>query len=207
MRCHGVHSLCRWYTQEGLPSNAISAPKLANSLAQLFRVGLSWCIIGIYYCAISFFLEPHHLHKALNHPVISKSIHHFYLQCPPSCKQFDPWGFEWLLSLLEGWAVASSLTTFKLACKIASLLALVRAKCSDLTFYIFIISTLFLWHNAANFILASCGKMDDRVIYHLKFALNLILMLIFALCFPWRPSYTILSLLGRGHMGVLFSFG
>ena len=66
------------------------APKLANFLLHLFQVGLAWCTIGIYRSAISAFLEPHCIHKASNHPVISKLLHHFYLQCPPSCKRFDP---------------------------------------------------------------------------------------------------------------------
>ena len=59
---------------------------------------------------------------------------HFYLQHPPSHKHFDPWDVECLLSLLESLAPASSLTTFKLAWKTATLLVLVTAKdCSDLT--------------------------------------------------------------------------
>ena len=53
---------------------------------------------------------------------------HFYLQYPPSHKHFDPWDVEHLLSLLENWAPASSLTTFKLPWKTATLLALVTAK-------------------------------------------------------------------------------
>ena len=69
-------SLC---SQEDVPNNAISAPKLADFLFHLFRVGLAWCISGIY---LSAFLEPHQLHKALNHLTISKLIHLFYLQCP-----------------------------------------------------------------------------------------------------------------------------
>ena len=61
-------------------------------------------------------------------------MHHFYLQHPPSHKQFHPWDVEHLLSLLESWAPISSLTTFKLAWKTATLLALVIAKhCPDLT--------------------------------------------------------------------------
>ena len=121
---------------QGLPNNALSASKLANSLLHLFQVGLAWHTIGIFHSAISIsaFLEPHCIHKASNHPVILKLMHHFYLQHPPSHKQFDPWDVEHLLSLLESWAPVSSLTTFKLAWKIATLLALVTAKhCSDLT--------------------------------------------------------------------------
>ena len=99
-------------------------------------MGLAWHTIGIYRSAISAFLEPHRIHKASNHPVISKLMHHFYLQHPPSRKRFDPWDVEHLLSLLESWAPASSLTTFKLAWKTATLLALVTAKrCSDLTLF------------------------------------------------------------------------
>ena len=95
-------------------------------------MGLAWHTIGIYHSAISAFLEPHRIHKASNHPVISKLMRHFYLQHPPSHKRFDPWDVECLLSLLESWAPASSLTTFKLAWKTATLLALVTAKrCSD----------------------------------------------------------------------------
>ena len=94
--------------------NTISVPKLADFLFYLFRVALAWHTIGVYHFAISVFLEPHHLHKVLNHPVISKLIHHFYLQHPPSQKCFDPWDVECLLCLLESWALAS-FTTFKLA--------------------------------------------------------------------------------------------
>ena len=117
-----------WCARQGLPNNALSAPKLANFLLHLFQVGLAWHTIDIYHSAISAFLEPHCIHKASNHPVISKLMHHFYLQYPPSRKQFDPWDVEHLLSLLESWAPASSLTTFKLAWKTATLLALVTAK-------------------------------------------------------------------------------
>ena len=118
-----------WCAQQGLPNDAISASKLANFFLHLFQVGLVWHTIGIYHSAISAFLQTHHIHKASYHPVILKLMHHFYLQHPPSRKQFDPWDVEHLLSLLENWAPASSLTAFKLA-----LLALVTAKhCSDLT--------------------------------------------------------------------------
>ena len=72
----------RWCARQGLPNNALSAPKLANFLLHLFQVGLAWHTIGIYHSAISAFLEPHHIHKASNHPVILKLMHHFYLQHP-----------------------------------------------------------------------------------------------------------------------------
>ena len=120
--------------RQGLPNNAISAPTLKNFLLHLFQVGLAWHTTGIYCSAISAFLEPHQIHKASNHPVISKLMHHFYLQQSPSHKHFDPWDVEHLLSLLESWAPASTFTTFKLAWKTATLLVLVTAKhCSDLT--------------------------------------------------------------------------
>ena len=86
---------------------------------------------------------------------------HFYLQHPPSRKQFDPWDVEHLLSLLESWAPASSLTAFKLAWKTATLLALVTAKhCSDLTLLCVDNQHLFLQCNAAIFIPWSGGKTD-----------------------------------------------
>ena len=110
-----------WCAQQGLQNDAISAPTLANFLLHLFQVGLAWHTIGIYCSTISAFLEPHQFHKASNHPVISKLMHHFYLQHPLSHKHFDPWDVECLLSLLESWAPAFALTTFKLACKTATL--------------------------------------------------------------------------------------
>ena len=65
-------------------------------------------------------------------------MYHFYIQCPPSHWCFDPWDVEHLLSLLESWAPASSLTTFKLAWKTAILFALVTAKhCSTLTLFLY----------------------------------------------------------------------
>ena len=150
-----------WCARQGLPNNAISAATLANFLLHLFQVGLAWCTIGIYHSAISAFLEPHWIHKASNHPVISKLMHHFYLQCPPSHKHFDPWDVKHLLSLLESWAPASSLTTFKLAWKTAILLALVTAKCcSDLTLLCIDNQHLFLQCNVAIFIPMSGGKTD-----------------------------------------------
>ena len=74
---------------------------------------------------------------------------------------FDPWDVEHLLSLLESWAPASSLTTFKLAWKTATLLALVTAKhCSDLTLLCIDNQHLFLQHHAAIFIPLYGGKTD-----------------------------------------------
>ena len=129
-------------------------------------MGLAWHTIGIYHSAISVFLEPHCIHKASNHPVILKLMHYFYLQCPPSHKQFDPWDIEYLLSVFESWAPTSSLTTFKLAWKTATLLALVTAKhCSDLTLLCVDNQHLFLQHNAAIFIPLSGGKTDH--LHHL----------------------------------------
>ena len=116
----------------------------------MFQVGLTWHTSGIYCSAISTFLEPHYLRKASNHPVISKLMHHFHLQHPSSHKCFDPWDVECLLSLLESWALTSSLTAFKLAWKSATLLALVTVKCcSDLTLLCIVNRHLFLWCHAA----------------------------------------------------------
>ena len=44
-----------WCIQQGLPNNAIFAPKLANILLHLFHVGLAWHTISIYCSAISVF--------------------------------------------------------------------------------------------------------------------------------------------------------
>ena len=115
-----------WCAWEGVPNSVLSAPKLADILVHLFRVGLAWHMIGIYHSAISAFLESHCIHKASNHFVISKLMCHFYLQYPSSHKCFVPCDVECLLSLLESWAPASSLITFKLAWKTAILLALLQ---------------------------------------------------------------------------------
>ena len=130
-------------------------------MLHLFQVGLAWHTIGIYHSAISAFLEPHCIHKASNHPVILKLMHHFYLQHPPSHIWFDPWDVEHLLSLLESWAPTSYLTTFKLAWKTATLLALVTAKhCSDLTLLCVDNQHFSLQHNAAIFVPLSGAKTD-----------------------------------------------
>ena len=86
---------------------------------------------------------------------------HFYLQCPPSHKHFDPWDVEPLLSLYESWAPTSSLTTFKLAWKTATLLPLISAKhCSDLTLLCIDNQHLFPQHHGTIFIPLSGGKTD-----------------------------------------------
>ena len=147
-------------------------------------MGLAWRTIGIYHSAISAFLEPHRIHKASNHPVISKLMHHFYLQCPPSRKWFDPWDVECLLSLLESWAPVSSLTTFKLAWKTATLLALVTVKrCSDLTLLCVETSTFFCSIMLLYLFHCPVARQIAQVIFPLRFVLSPTLMLIFALFF------------------------
>ena len=127
----------------------------------MFQVGLAWHTIGIYHSSKSAFLDLHWIHKVSNHPVISKLMHHFYLQDSPSCKHFDSWDVEHLLSLLESWPPASFLATFKLAWKTATLLTLVTAKhCSDFTLLCIDNQHLFLQCNAAIFIPISGGKTD-----------------------------------------------
>ena len=67
-----------------------------------------------------------------------------------------------MLLLLESWALPSSLTTFKLAWKAATLLALVTVKhCSDLTLLCIDNQHLFSQYYAAIFIPISGGKMDQ----------------------------------------------
>ena len=108
-------------------------------------------------------------------------MHHFYLQHPPSHKIFDPWDVEHLLSLLESWAPIS-LTTFKLAWKTGTLLALVTVKhWSDLTLLCIDNQQLFLEHHTATFILLSGGKTDCPGHLPPKFILSLTPVLIFIL--------------------------
>ena len=189
MSMSGVYQQCwkewaSWCAQQGLPHNAIFVPKLANFLLHLFQVGLAWYTIGIYHSAISAFLEPDHIHKAFNHPVILKLMHHFYLQHPLSHKLFYPWDVEWLLSLLESWAPMSSLTTFKLAWKTAFLLALVTAKhCSDLTLLCVDNQHLFFSIMLPFFFPCLVARQIVHVIFPLRFILSLTPMLIFALFF------------------------
>ena len=111
-------------------------------------------------------------------------MHHFYLQCPPSHKHFDLWDIECLLTLLESWAPTSSLTTFKLAWKTATLLALVTAKCcSDLTLFCIDNQHLLLQCHVAIFIPLSGGKTDHLGHLPLRFVLSLTPMLIFVQVF------------------------
>ena len=145
---------------------------------------LAWCTIGIYRFAISAFLEPHRIHKASNHPVILKLMCHFYLQHPSSRKWFDPWDVECLLFLLGSWAPASFLTTFKLAWKTATLLALVTAKhCSDLTLLCVDNKHIFLQCNAVFLFHCLVARQIAQVIFPLRFILSLTPVLIFALFF------------------------
>ena len=131
-----------------------------------------------------YLLEPYCLHRASNHPVISKLMCTFYLQHPPSCNCFDPWDVEHLLSLLKSWASAFSLTTFKLAWKTATLLALVTVKhCFDLTLSCIDNQHLFLQHHAAISVSLSGGKMGHLGHLPLIFILSLVPKLIFALFF------------------------
>ena len=88
-------------------------------------------------------------------------MHHFYSKYHPSHKCSDPWDVEHLLSLLESWAPVSSLTTFKLAWKNATLLALITVKhCSDFTLLCIENQHFFLQCHAAFFIPLSGGKTD-----------------------------------------------
>ena len=129
-------------------------------------------------------LELHQHHKTLNHPIVSELMYTLYMQQPVSHKYFYPWDVKWLLSLLESWAPASSLTNFKLPWKATTLLALVTAKCCfDLSFLCVDNQHLFLQHCAAIFVPASGGREITWDTFHLKVILNLILMLIFVLCF------------------------
>ena len=128
----------------------------------------------------------------------------FYLQHQPSCKQFDPWNVDCLLSLLEILAPASSLYTFKLAQKTAILSALVTAKhYSDVTLLCTENQHLFLQHHAAIIIPVSGGKIDKQG--HLTHQIHIESHSNVNLCpvFAWRLTYAILSLLGRIQMHLI----
>ena len=87
-----------------------------------------------------------------------------------------------MLSLLESWALASSLTTFNLAWKTTTLSALVTVKhCSDLNYYVLIISTFFFSIMLLFSFPCLVARQIDRVIFLLRFALSLTPVLIFAL--------------------------
>ena len=61
-----------WCAKEGVLNNVTFALNFAIFLVHLFRVGMVWCTIVIYWSAISPFLKPHCHHKALNDLIISK---------------------------------------------------------------------------------------------------------------------------------------
>ena len=142
----------------------------------------------------------------ITHLIISKLMHHFYLHHPSSHKQFDTWDVDHLLSLLASWFLSSSPFTFKHAWKRATLLALLLQNIVLVYLgYILIICTFFcstillflFWHLLVSEI--------NWVIYHLRYALNLILMLILGLFYLGRITYTVLSLLGRSQIGLVFT--
>ena len=85
-------------------------------------------------------------------------MHNFYLQHPFSQEWFDSWDVECLLSLLEIWAPAFSLTNWKSA----TLLVLVAAKLSFDLMYLWIDNQHPLHQpHAAIFVSVSGGKMDQ----------------------------------------------
>ena len=172
-------------------------------------VGFPWHATGIYCSVVSAFLELHHHHKALNHPTVYELMEHFYLQHPPLYKHFDLWDIECSLSLLESCAPVSSSSDFKLAWKTATLLVFITAKCyfNSTLLHIDKISTFF-FSDFCYFFLHLWVEFIDWAIFHLKFILNDIPMLFFALYFIWRLWYSVLSLLERScmHLGYPLCF-
>ena len=84
----------------------------------------------------------------------------------PWCKCFGPWDVKCLLSLLDSWTPASSLSNFKLAGKTSTLLAVVTAKCcSNLTLLHFDNQYLFVQHYTTIFVPESGYKMDWHASY------------------------------------------
>ena len=126
-----------------------------------------------------------------------------------SCKHFDPWDVEHLLSLLESWTPTSSLTTFKLAWKTATLLALVTVKCcSDLTLLCIDNQHLFLQCNAAIFIPMSGGKKDHQghlpPQIHIELHSNVNLCSVFYLKAYWRCTESFRTKPDGSHVTSLF---
>ena len=91
------------------------------------------------------------------------------------------WDFKHLLSLLESWTLVSYLTNLKDAWKMTTLEALIMAKHSDFSLLYIDNQHLFLQHHAAILFQHLVVRQIDWVIFELKFILNLILELIFAL--------------------------
>ena len=115
-----------WCAQETVPNSIISAPKVADFLHYLFRVGLAWHTSSINNNTFSAFVEQHH-YSASNHPIISKLMHQFYLQHPPWHKCFDSLVVEHLFFLLRV-GLQPLLTDCKLVWKTATFLAIITAK-------------------------------------------------------------------------------
>ena len=122
-------------------------------------MGLAWHTIGIYHSAISAFLEPYQIHKASNHPVISKLMHHFnysillpvngfILGMLSICYLFWKVGHPLHLLLPLSWLERLLLFWHLFTAK----------RCSDLTLLCVDTQHLFLQHNAAIFIPQSSGK-------------------------------------------------
>ena len=107
-------------------------------------------------------------------------MYHFYLHHPPLHKWFDLWDVEYLLSLLESWALAS-LTNFELAWKTA---------------------THFLQHHAAICVPASGGKVNS--LGHLLPQICNELHSKCWLCSIWRLICVVLSLTGNTQMNLRF---
>ena len=67
-----------------VPDHAISAFKLAEFLVTYLGLSqMAWYTICMYHFVISAFLVPYHHHSVSNYPIISKVMHHVYIQCLP----------------------------------------------------------------------------------------------------------------------------
>ena len=85
---------------------------------------------------------------------------HYFHTVPPSYTQFYPWDIKCFLLMLQSLAPASSLTNFKLPWIVATLVALVATKHSDLSLLCIDNQNCFLQHCASIFIPASGSKTD-----------------------------------------------
>ena len=185
-----------WFAWDGVPNNSLSVSKLAD----LFRIwpalAYDWHLPFCYFCLfwnliiITNFQSSYH----------QKLIHHVYLQCPPSCKCFDPWDVKQLLSLLEIWEHAS-LTNLNLLRRLLLFQHLWLQSVSPIYLcYALKISTVFSSVMLLFSFLHLVARWINWVISLLTFIVILIPVLIIALYFIWRLICTTLSLLQRGQM-------
>ena len=129
----------------------------------------------------------------------------FLFSAPPSCKHFDPWYFKCLISLLGSWAPSSSLATFKLAWKMATLIAPIVTGTLFWFNCVFLIYNQYLYLQHWTFLFPHLAiRWINWVTFYLKVISVPIPKLLFALYFIWKVNYSVPSLLGRKQVVLRF---